>query len=280
VTRVAARGWTADWLNAWLAAIGATVLVDGLLLHWSDDARPHAIFTADVAPNDLTRILAANIPSDEELKRYALATSLQQAGGELKRNAPLDVFAQRADYARQHADPSLGIALTDLGDDRRKAAHASAFYKGGPGPVGTIHDRLLALLNEVDPVALDRSMAGELPRIEKFGLGFDALRFIDPSYAIDTGSWVDPVVELLAFFGMLLFPVRGNGKRVRTRGWRYRDGEEVFEWIAWPEPLSVSGIDALLDMLDDKRLAGQRYLSVTRTTGGEYAMVGYGSVPC
>jgi len=43
-----APGLTADWLNAWLAAIGVTVLVPGIRLGWSADPLPVAHFDIPV----------------------------------------------------------------------------------------------------------------------------------------------------------------------------------------------------------------------------------------
>lgn len=277
MTQVAAPGWTADWLNAWLAAIGATVLVDGLRLHWSDEVKPHAVFTTD-RDDPLAEVLAAAMPSREELDRYALATRLEGCSHDLKRNVTTAVYQERAAYAREHCDASLGMVLSDLGDDARGAVQASAFYKGGTGGSPTIHSRLLDVLSYVDSSTIDRSLMGVLPRVQKFGLGFDTRRFIDPSYAVETRGWVDPVIEAFAFFGLLLFPVRGNGKRVRTRGWRVREREEVFEWRTWHVPLTSIGIDTLLDM-PNPLSAGRRYRSVAHSTGGEYGFFGYASLP-
>ena len=69
-----------------------------------------------------------------------------------------------------------------------------------------------------------------------------------------------PVVEILAFFGLALLPVRGLGAdrrldrladvRERQRGWRKTSGSREprrFHWPAWGQPLDSNGIDALLD---------------------------------
>ena len=76
-----------------------------------------------------------------------------------------------------------------------------------------------------------------------------------------TEPWIDPVVELLAFFGLAEFPVRGRGvdrrlgrhgePDVRQRGWRKAPGSNEprrFVWPAWQQPLDASGVDALLDI--------------------------------
>jgi hypothetical protein len=74
---------------------------------------------------------------------------------------------------------------------------------------------------------------------------------------------VDPVIEVLAFYGLALFPVRGNGIAERTRGWARRAGHqpsrpgrrtpEAFTWASWPQPLDHWGIDALLATIYSRR---------------------------
>ena len=68
-------------------------------------------------------------------------------------------------------------------------------------------------------------------------------------------------MEVLAFFGLALFPFRGAGtdERLRKaarssaiqRGWSRTgngQGEQYFSWPAWRHPLDFAGIDALLDL--------------------------------
>jgi len=277
VNQMAAPGWTANWLNAWLAAIGATVLVDGLRLRWHGHAVPCAVFAWE-GHQSLHDLLEAALPSSTEMERYAVARRL---GGlrELKRNAEPATFAERAAFAREHGDWTLGATQSDLMVNARGHVYASPLYKGGPGPVGTIHDRLLDVRCRVDAATIEASLAGRNPRVERFGLGFDERRFFDPTYGVATGSWVDPAVEVFAFFGMLLFPTRGDGRSGSTRGWKGEGREEVLEWTAWRPLLSVAGIDALLDHTGRGGVAeGVRYRSVLRETAGEYKMAGYGSL--
>ena len=79
---------------------------------------------------------------------------------------------------------------------------------------------------------------------------------------------VDPVIEVLAFFGLAIFPVRGLGtdrnlhkmpfSSAVQRGWLRIPGsrrENRFMWPAWSFPLDPVGIDALLDIWrPEKRL--------------------------
>ena len=91
-----------------------------------------------------------------------------------------------------------------------------------------------------------------------FGLGFDSTRL--GSQADKRSNWVDPVVEVLAFFSLELLPVRGIGIDERKRrsssagclqrGWKQTNQPGTgpqFRWPSWTQPLDAWGIDALLD---------------------------------
>ena len=130
-----------------------------------------------------------------------------------------------------------------------------------PVPRGfTLHDRLVRVSELVEPSVerLVESLHGTAARVKNNGLGFDIKRLA--SQADDTDPWVDPVIEVLVFFGLALLPVRGIGTDKRTnkfarssarqRGWkRDRAGTELrFHWPAWSPPLDSAAIDALLDI--------------------------------
>ena len=144
-------------------------------------------------------------------------------------------------------------------------AHAP-FDPAGPGTIKWLHSRLVKVHGNIQPSAdrLLRSLQGTAPRVKDNGLGFDLTRLA--SQADGTGKWVEPVVEVLAFFGLALFPVRGRGtdKRLhRTvrpsaiqRGWSRKGngkGDQYFSWPAWCNPLDADGIDALLDLWTPER---------------------------
>jgi hypothetical protein len=82
------------------------------------------------------------------------------------------------------------------------------------------------------------------------GLGFDYRRF---SSGVRPGSdpQVDPIVELLCFCALVLFPVRGDGKNLRQRGWVQLEdrSRQRFVWPTWTSPIDQWGIDALLDVV-------------------------------
>lgn len=62
---------------------------------------------------------------------------------------------------------------------------------------------------------------------------------------------MDPVVELLCFSALTLFPTRGNGKRVLQRGWSDRATKRgALRWVAWRPPLDCWAIDAFLDLAE------------------------------
>ena len=79
----------------------------------------------------------------------------------------------------------------------------------------------------VGPERIRDSLTGRAGRVKDNGLGFDQTRL--GSQADETSIWIDPVVEVLAFFGLALLPVRGRGAdrqldrfadtRERQRGW-------------------------------------------------------------
>ena len=56
---------------------------------------------------------------------------------------------------------------------------------------------------------IQNSLDGVAQREQINGLGFDQAKL--GSLADDTDPWVDPVVEMMAFFGLALLPMRGDG---------------------------------------------------------------------
>ncbi len=107
---------------------------------------------------------------------------------------------------------------------------------------------------------------GQAIRVKDNGLGFDQTRLGSLQDATD--PWVDPIVEVLAFFGLAILPVRGQGadRRLarfaniagRQRGWQQpiESNEPIsFYWPAWSQPLDCDGIDALLDSWNPEDMA-------------------------
>jgi hypothetical protein len=249
-----APGLTADWLNGWLAAVGVTVLVPGARLAWTRDPRPVARFRVE-GSLDIVADIARALPSAEDLKFLAIAR-VRPGHADFPRSVSLDCYQDRARLAREAQDFSLGATVTDL---------QASFESGDlphspfdpPAPQGrTLYQRLVACREALgtDVQAwVDASFAGKARRITANGLGFDYRRFVS-GVQPEASKSVDPVVECLAFFGLALFPVRGDGRRQRTRGWRTEPSKDgAFTWAAWLPALDRWAIDALVDLLPDAR---------------------------
>ncbi|MGH9224434.1 MAG: hypothetical protein ACRD2W_11800 [Acidimicrobiales bacterium] len=243
-----APGLTVDWLNAWLAAIGVTVLVPGVRLRWTDDPVPLALFVLRDGSPPLSERVAAAIPSLDDLQRLAIAR-WRQNRSELSRHVSLIAYADRSSMARACGDTSLSSSVTDLiADVPSDGLPHSPFDP--PVPKGiTLWERLVACRNATDgaPTSVSATLAGRGRRIASNGLGFDARRLV--AGVRDAEKRVDPLLEVLAFFGTSLFPMRGNGAESRARGWTGPPSRlGAFQWCAWLPALDRWAIDALLDL--------------------------------
>ena len=264
MTEVTCPGWRASWVNAWLAAVGATVLDERIRLRWTTDTEPVAVLSATTA--DPVAALVESWPNVEALSQLPIAENWQGLP-RLRRKVPVEAFTARARAARSHERSwTLSSTMTDLAVDRDGEVAHAPFDPAGPGTIKWLHHRLLKIHGHVDdPTArLRESLAGEADRVKDNGLGFDQTRLGSLQDATD--PWVDPVVEVLAFFGLALLPVRGRGADerldrsadafARQRGWREVDGTRErlnFHWPAWSQPLDRDGIDALLDAWNPER---------------------------
>ena len=251
-------GLPASWVNAWLAGIGTTVLDRRIRLHWTAEDAPVAVLSS--VELDPIEALVESWPNATFLRELPIAESWNGAG-ELKRKVMVDQFVARVRTARGHPYAwTLSSTMTDLSIDQNgEVAHAPF---DPPVPRGlTIHDRLLKIHSEAEPVSRERlrdSLVGKGERVKGNGLGFDCTRV--GSLADTSDKWIEPVVELLAFFGLAVFPLRGPGVSrrrgrydspdERQRGWRKAPGGEErrrFVWPAWHQSLDTAGVDALLD---------------------------------
>lgn len=262
---VTCPGLPASWLNGWLAAVGATVLDSRIRLHWTTDSTPLAVLTA--ADTDPVGALLASWPDEALLADLPIAENWKGAGL-LRRKVPVEEFTARARAARGHEhDWTLSSTMTDLHvDENGEVAHAPF---DPPAPRGsTLSSRLGKVHGHVEPSIerISESFAGHAVRVRANGLGFDQTRLGSQSDATD--MWVDPLVEVLAFFGLALLPVRGDGidrrqgrffhARESQRGWLKTTGnrrERRFMWPAWRQPLDSAGIDALMDLWTPSREA-------------------------
>ena len=252
-------GLPASWVNAWLAAIGVTVLAPCLRLHWTAEDAPVAVLSS--AGLDPVEALVAAWPDEAFLRELPLAESWNGAGV-LERKVSVEQFVARVGKARGHPFAwTLSSTMTDLSiDENGEVAHAP-LDPAGPGTTKWLHSRLLRTHELAGPVSEERlrgSLLGQADRVKSNGLGFDCTRL--GSLADASDLWIEPMVELLAFFGLAVFPVRGRGvdRRLsrlgdpdeRQRGWRKAPGSNEprrLVWPAWRQPLDAAGVDALLD---------------------------------
>ena len=247
-------GLPASWINAWLAAVGATVLSPGLRLCWTQHATPQAVLSSHI--EDPVELLVESWPSRATLEDMPIRRRWQGTK-DLKRNVSVEAFRSRVRASRNHPFSwTLSSTVTDLHVDEKGDVDHAPFDP--PVPQGLVlHDRLLKLLHFRPTIEnLRRALDGADERIKGNGLGFDLARL--GADADNTAKWINPVVETLAFFGLALLPVRGRGtdrrlnKGVRAstiqRGWVPGDGRPRFMWPVWNIPLDCAAIDALLDL--------------------------------
>lgn len=275
MTSVQCRGLPASWINGWLAAVGATVLDRRLRLSWTRDATPLAVLSSDCDPAE---VLAESWPRAEALEELPLAANWD-ADSVLERKIPLEAFTGRVRAARGNRHSwTISSTLTDLHIDQNGEVAHAPFDPAGPGTIKWLHHRLSKVHRQVErtPDRLRESLSGCAVRVKDNGLGFDQTRL--GSQSDWTGIWVDPVVEVLAFFGLALLPLRGRGTDDRLgrssrstalqRGWRSvesKDGERSeirFLWPAWSPRLDCDGVDALLDVWPPERKSAWPRLGV------------------
>ncbi len=257
-------GLPAHWLNGWLAAVGTTVLVPEMRLSWTQGRSPRAVLSTNGGV-DPVEALASAWPSLQRVQDMPISKD-RHGCAVFPRRPSLESFIERAQLARSHRDGwTLSSTLTDLYVTDSNPATAEAKHSkldpAGPGTIGTLHDRLLKVLgyaqNDVGS-SLEATAKGMASRVATNGLGFDAMRIT--ALGDKSKPRVDPIVESLAFFGLALFPVRGDGVSadrtrvaerfaLRQRGWHLADGERSrrLYWPAWDAGLGRFGIDALLD---------------------------------
>ena len=274
-------GLPADWLNSWLASIGLLVLEPRLRLRWTPDATPIAVLGTDNEPNPLA-LAARSWPQMDRLAAMPIAGSIDGLP-DMRRTVPLDVFRRRAEFARGKPDSwTLSSTVTDLCVDvatDRTVRHAPLDPKG-PGPIKWLHHRLTKSYARVEnpSEAVIATLEGCGRRIVDNGLGFDASRIAGLADSAD--KLVDPVIEVLAFFGLRMLPMRGDGVEIgkagrrkrfamRQRCWHLDTTQsswlQCMKWPAWDQSLDYPGVDALLDQwsrLMEQHTRGRR---VSRT---------------
>lgn len=239
-------GLLAEMPHQWLAAIGATVIAEDLRVSWTDDPSPCAVL--HIPHKSPAEALHAVWPSREEFACIPVVEwNLKN-----KQDIPLADYRRmtRASLAQDHAW-SLAAAATDLARSRKTADNAERgpFNPGFQGPSSPHRSLAKMLACTSDDIA--EALDGLLQSAKGDGLGLDPGRFTDPQGTEKGVSTIHPI-EVMAFYGLALFPLRGDGVldagRARQRGWTSgRRREDVFRWPAWRQPLDRWGIDALLD---------------------------------
>lgn len=259
MTAVTCAGLPADWINGWLAAVGTTVIDSKLRLRWTDENVPRAVLSAP--DTDPINLLVERWPTRDLLDALPIAEDWR-ATAAVRRKVAVEDFVDRVRSARaDRYSWTISSTMTDLHvESNGEVAHAP-FDPAGPGTIKWLHHRVLRLHDsvQISPERMADTLRGTATRVKNNGLGFDLTRM--GSQGDSTGMWVDPVVEILAFFGLALLPVRGRGTDARLRrgerssaiqrGWvREREGRSQlrYRWPAWSPPLDRDGIDALLDL--------------------------------
>lgn len=258
-----APGLPADWVNGWLAALGVTILVPDCRLSWTNDPTPIARLDHD----DIITALINAFPTSDSISDLAIARHHQNAHHEFPRTVPLDAYNERAALAARHGDASLACTVTDLNPGKTEPISHSPFDPSAPQGI-TVHQRLTSCRNSItDPSNnIPATLQGRGKRQPMNGLGFDYTRLFSPTIP-GTDTWCEPVIEVLAFYGLAYIPVRGDGTRTHTRGWNGpASRRHSFTWPTWTPSLEAPAIDALLDRV------------WSAATGSDLAAGTYGSV--
>ena len=257
MNKVTCPGLPANWINSWLAAVGAAVLDPRIHLCWTGGGNLAVLSTRDIDP---VEALAESWPDEQFVSELPISSQWGKTKS-MGRKVPVAVFQARARAARGSPQSwTLSSTVTDLSVDKNGEVAHAPFDPPGPGTVKWLHHRLQKIHGEVPNPSTERikdSLMGKAPRIKNNGLGFDLARL--GSGADESDKWTDPILEVLAFFGLALFPMRGDGTdtrlavtkfvRSRQRGWQRLEvaSDSRFYWPAWGQPLGKDGIDALLD---------------------------------
>ena len=280
-------GLRAEMPHHWLAAVGATVLVDGMHLSWTGGLNPYAVLHHEEAPLDA---LVASWPTRQRIEDMPMVACARRSS---LKNLTRNDFRQLLKDSRWRTDAwTVSSAATDL----TGTVEGGAVTLGPLTPVleqGASAHRNLPYVSDCTPEKIANTLTGRAARERGAGLGIDPERFTNATTG-SKGVATLHAVETLTYFGLALFPVRGDGihhsKRpfkARQRGWTthlYKLG--FFQWPAWPQPLDRYGIDALIDVWQPERGSTDNLLgihsawqSVVRKArpGGKNPTFGYSS---
>ncbi len=249
-------GLRAEMPHQWLAAVGATVLCEGMHLSWTGGLNTHAVLHHEEAPLDA---LVASWPTQQRIERMPMVAYDK---GQKTQKVSRGDFQQLVKDGRGHRDSwTVSSALTDLTEeppsgnsDKLPLAATVPFNPGLQGPYGS-PQKSLPKLQHCTPAKIADTLDGRATRDDGAGIGLDPERFTNSTTG-EKGVMTLHAVEMLAYFGLALFPVRGDGIHrrkypafARQRGWTTRARQRgAFVWPAWEQPLGRFGIDALLDV--------------------------------
>ena len=134
-------GLPASWVNAWLAAIGVTVLAPRIRLHWVAEDTPVAVLSSvELEP---VEALVDAWPDEAFLRDLPVAENWNGAGV-LKRKVSVEQFVARVRKARGHPFAwTLSSTMTDLSIDQNGEVAHAPFDPAGPGTTKWLHSRLL-----------------------------------------------------------------------------------------------------------------------------------------
>ena len=178
MVEVICPGLPASWLNAWLAAVGTTVLDSRIRLRWTTEHTPRAVLCADeVNP---VEVLAASWPDRDGLTAMPI-TERWKDTPPLPRKVSVDAFVARARATRGHRHSwTLSSTMTDLSvDENREVAHAP-FDPAGPGTdqvaAPSLAEGSSRRLNRPIERLTDSLCGKSTARVKDNGLGFDLTR--------------------------------------------------------------------------------------------------------
>ena len=277
-------GLLASVPHQWLAAIGATVLNEHLRLSWTDEPNPCATLHSPHQPP--VELLHSAWPSEDDFAQLPIVEwNLNN-----QQDIPLADFRRMTTASLADDDAwMLAAAATDLAPGKR--SHCAARGPLNPGTQGSSspQEQILKMLSCTAKDIAD-ALDGVLPAKNLGGLCLDPRRFVDPQGKMKGVRTVYPI-EVLAYYGLALFPLRGDGiidkGAPRQRGWVSTPrGEPRLKWPAWRQPLDRWAIDALLDAWNPERPTSaathgitSAWESVRITHPGKIRTYGYSSRP-
>ena len=260
-------GLPASWPNAWLAALGATVLVPRMRLSWSEHAEPVAIL--QYPEGDPADAIAEHWPDSDRIDELPLKRQQDELPrnkmGPSERIVPARLFRRTLlngphDERDKHSLSSFWTDQSTHDDAGQQCCVKSPWFCRGVPRGETLHARLasterhflssLATTGTSLQAAVAAALDGFSLHVQCNGLGFDARRVVKNNRLAKSDPWVCPVVEILSFWGLALLPLRGDGRHTR-RGGRPNQKCQSSDRLLYPawrrqQALDRWGIAALL----------------------------------